>query len=158
MIVGVTGHRPSRIGGYDAENPVRRWIRRRFREEMEKAGATKGVSGMAQGADQDMCRVCIEIGIPFTAVVPFSDFDAKWPIESRDAYRVLLEQAAAVVLVSPPGYQAWKFAKRDQWVVDHCELLLAAWDGEPSGTGNTVQMAEKVGRAWIRIDPGEAQR
>ena len=40
--------------------------------------------------------------------------------------------------------------KRNRYMVDQADVLLAVWDGTPSGTGSTVQYAKTQGKAvWI---------
>ena len=43
--------------------------------------------------------------------------------------------------------------KRNRYMVDHADYILAVWNGCPSGTGNTVRYAHKKGRSIIVINP-----
>ena len=43
--------------------------------------------------------------------------------------------------------------KRNRYMVDHADLLIAVWDGRPSGTGKTVQYAQQQGKHVLMIDP-----
>ena len=61
-------------------------------------------------------------------------------------YNYLLSRAKKVELVCEGEYAAWKLHKRDEWMVDNGDLLVACWDGSSGGTGNTVNYANKVGR------------
>ena len=38
-------------------------------------------------------------------------------------------------------------------MVDNSSVVIAVWDGTPSGTGKTVQYARDMGKALILIDP-----
>ena len=38
-------------------------------------------------------------------------------------------------------------------MVDQADIVLAVWDGQPSGTGSTVKHALSKGKQVIRIDP-----
>ena len=58
------------------------------------------------------------------------------------------------MVVCDGGYAGWKFTRRDEWLVDACDLLLALWDGDPkTGTGHTVRYADVKGRpvrnVWV---------
>jgi uncharacterized phage-like protein YoqJ len=33
---------------------------------------------------------------------------------------------------------------RNEWMVDHCNDLLAVWDGSDGGTGNCVRYAQRI--------------
>lgn len=43
--------------------------------------------------------------------------------------------------------------KRNRYMVDHADYILAVWNGCPSGTGNTVRYAHKKGKTIIVINP-----
>ena len=41
----------------------------------------------------------------------------------------------------------------EQYMVDCADVVLAVWNGEPSGTGQTVWYAKEKGKLVWRIDP-----
>ena len=44
--------------------------------------------------------------------------------------------------------------KRNRYMVDHADFIIAVWDGRPSGTGKTVTYArDRNGKSIIVIDP-----
>ena len=43
--------------------------------------------------------------------------------------------------------------KRNRYMVNACDVVIAVWDGRPSGTGKTVQYAKEQGKEIIVIDP-----
>lgn len=44
--------------------------------------------------------------------------------------------------------------KRNRYMVDHADFIIAVWDGRPSGTGKTVTYARgRNGKSIIVIDP-----
>ena len=44
--------------------------------------------------------------------------------------------------------------KRNRYMVDHADFIIAVWDGRSSGTGKTVTYARgRNGKAIIVIDP-----
>lgn len=158
MIVAVTGHRPDKLGGYEFHNPKRVWVRDRLREKLLEHKPDHCISGMALGVDQDFAYVCIEMAIPFTAAIPFVGQESKWPQAAQQFYRELRDKAVSVVVVSGGGYAAWKMQTRNEWMVDHCDLLIAVWDGTDGGTGNCVKYADKKGRLMDRINPNDFER
>jgi uncharacterized phage-like protein YoqJ len=156
MIMAATGHRPNKLGGYDPTNPVRTAVRHEMLRVLRENNATKAISGMALGVDQDFFAVAHTVHrIPVIAAVPFLGQEKMWPPQSREVYKQLLTMAHSVVYVCSAGYQSWKMQKRNEWMVDNCDILLAVWDGSNGGTGNCVKYAESVGRKIIRINPKE---
>lgn len=91
--------------------------------------------------------------MPFTAAVPFEEQPVRWSRDQFEKYKELLGHASEIVHVCEPGYAAWKLQKRNEWMVDRCDLLLAVWDGSNGGTANCVRYAEKIGRPLVRINP-----
>ena len=43
--------------------------------------------------------------------------------------------------------------KRNMYMVDSADRVIAVWDGSGSGTGNTVKYALSSGKPVYRIDP-----
>jgi uncharacterized phage-like protein YoqJ len=163
MIVAVTGHRPDKLGtdhysGYAPENPLRAWIKAQLREQLRLRRPFRplyGITGMAIGVDQDFAEVCIELQIPFVAAVPFIGQERQWPKHARERYVELLAQACDVEIVCAGGYERWKMLARNQWMVDHCNALIAVFDGTAGGTASTVLYADSIKREVQRIDPNE---
>ena len=140
MIIGVSGHRPQKTGGSDFDLMLlaQRAILREKPDSM--------VIGMATGWDQAVARACHSLGAPFTAAVPFEGQEHRWPDHVKAMYFALLQQAAKVVYVSTPGYHPAKMAKRNQWIVDHCDKMLVLYDGMgDSGTADAVERADRAG-------------
>lgn len=150
-IVAFTGHRPNKLGGYKVPNPTYRWVCWNIEEELGTLRPDYVISGMAPGVDMWAARVCVKMGIPFLAAIPFKGQEAQWPLPSQNEYLGLLQKAFRVIAVSLGGYEPWKMQKRNEWMVDQCTTLVAVWDGSPGGTGNCVRYAEKVGRTVRRI-------
>jgi uncharacterized phage-like protein YoqJ len=158
VIIGVTGHRPPRIGGYNRDNPVRTYCRARMTELLVELGATLGITGMASGTDIDFADVCIELGVPFIAAAPFEGQELSWPAHAQVEYRKRMEKAADVRYVCAPGYDKQKYLYRDRWIVDNCHTLIAVFDGEPhGGTVYTVHYADEIKRSVMLINPRRFQ-
>lgn len=113
------------------------------------------ISGLALGFDLDLAYVSLEMDIPLLGAIPFIGQESRWPADSQKFYRDIVERCSQTVIVSPGEYSGYKMQVRNEWMVDNCDLLIAAWDGSVGGTGNCVRYAEKVGRTMDRINPGD---
>lgn len=139
-ILGTSGHRPQKAGG----NPLK--LRLLAQLDLMQEQPSSLIVGMAVGWDQAMAQAAIDVGIPFTAAIPFEGHEDRWPMPIQEAYRELLKKAAKVVYVSPPGYDVEKMWKRNRWIVERMDRATVLWDGfEDSGTAHFVRHARLAG-------------
>lgn len=139
MIVAGTGHRPNKLGGYNNEAYLKlvdiaeNWLK--------DNRPSKVISGMAQGWDQALAQAAINLNIPFTAAIPFEGQESRWSEKGQKYYRNLLTKADSIVHVCEAGYEPYKMQVRNEWMVNHCDMVLAMWDGTQGGTHNCVKYA-----------------
>lgn len=149
MIIAGTGHRPNKLGGYSPEatrklyNIAHTWLTDNKPSHV--------ISGMALGWDMALANAAISCAIPFTAAIPFEGQESMWPKASQDFYNHLLSKANTIIDVCSPGYAAWKMQKRNEWMVDNCDTLLALWNGTNGGTANCVNYAIKMEKSIINL-------
>jgi hypothetical protein len=130
------------------------------------------LSLLAEGADRVVVRAVLAYpDARLDAVLPLAledyleDFATD---ESRKEFKELLDRCSKPVLLrkrrvqdesSDPGCQAElrldAYEQAGRYVVDHCDVLIAVWDGEPSrgrgGTAEVVQYALKLHHPVIRV-------
>lgn len=156
MLVAFTGHRPSKLGGYNNTNnkywTVMHQVHDRI-ERLNEGGSVEIISGMALGVDQWVAEYAIDRGIPLHAYIPFLGQDLAWPEPAQLFYAKLLNRATSIRVVSPGGYAPWKMQVRNQMMVDACSILIAVWDGTTGGTKNCIDYAVSKERCvdYIRI-------
>lgn len=157
MIVAFTGHRPDKLGGYYIPNKTFNYITDELIRVLGELQPEKAISGMALGWDQWAAAICLKLQIPFVAAVPFLGQEKVWPQSSKDTYHSLLKQAIETAIVCEGGYAGWKMQKRNEWMVDRCDKLIACYNGDLSGgTYNCVKYAQEKGKEIITIDPTKA--
>lgn len=110
---------------------------------------------LAEGGDQLAARVALRLGLPIVAVLPMEQ--SEYEKDFADAgslaeFRSLLGQAEQVIWLPPapgngePPFTAAardiQYAQLGVFVSNHCQVLLALWDGKPGsklgGTGQVV--------------------
>ena len=152
MILAATGHRSGTLGGYGAELQTR--LVCLARAYLQTAGNPRAViSGMALGWDTAWALAALDLGIPLIAAVPFDGQERRWPNEARRQYQSILSRASRVRVVSPGPYASWKFERRDHWMVDHADWIVALWNGSASGTARCVAYARQTGKPLDNIWP-----
>ncbi len=149
---------------------------RRNIERVRRAGTTaisfRVLSPLAEGADRVVARAVLadpdarlDVVLPLTLEDYLEDFATE---ESRKEFGELLSRCRKPVLLRSrriqddrrdPGDQAElrrdAYSQLGQYVVDHCDVLIAVWDGQLSrgrgGTAEIVQYAQEQNRPVIRV-------
>ena len=148
------------------------WVKKRLRGAVERTvnrGVETFISGGAIGVDQWAADIVIEIQAEHQKQSPTGDGEIKfiarpfpsqpnrWPTEIRRHYEKILQKADRLVETSDDPYAAWKMQKRNEWMVDNSDAVIAVWDGTPSGTANTVGYTQKQNKAVLVIDPAKRE-
>lgn len=149
MIVAGTGHRPDKLGGYT--KAVNDKLRSLAITSLRKTKATEVISGGALGWDRALAWAALDYKLPLTLALPFEMFWSKWPDDSVRELHMQIEAADKVVYVCDPGYAPWKMQQRNKWMVDHCDTVLALWNGTDGGTANCVRYAEKQNKPIVNL-------
>lgn len=153
-IIGVTGHRPDATGGYSdvAIAAMDQFARDILLKIHVVTPDIRLVSGMAQGFDQSMALAAIERGIAVVAAVPFASQDDTWPDRARKRYEHILSQCERIECICEGPPAKWKYQRRNQWLVDASDEVLALWSGASGGTANCVKYAssrqKKITNVW----------
>ena len=152
--VSITGHRPERI-------PDTEIVREALAKAFITLGANTVIQGMAAGVDLLAAEVAFSSHIPFWCVKPWAGHQPR----SRDYLNYVramtLCERAIVVNPSEKYIGPWLYQRRNEWMVDNGDILLAVWDGiEKGGTWNCIEYAVGQRKTIYRIDPvtGELSR
>lgn len=157
-----TGHRPEKMIGRNANPGAEEKIKDALRENivtLAERGVRSFYTGMARGTDMWAAEIVLKLrekysDIRLTAVVPFTEQADEWPETEKNKYHEILESCSETVVIGEYG-QKDVFKKRNQYLVDHSDYVIAVYNPRliRSGTGQTVRMAEKAKREIIQIDP-----
>lgn len=154
VVVCFTGHRNLHS---TSVSPSR--LKQAFYDESEKlilAGAKHFISGMALGAD-----ICAALAVlELRAKYPEITLECALPCETRPkngasgrATCTFRSSNAAIRRRSSASVTALDcMKKRNRYMVDRSDCVLAFWNGSRSGTGSTVAYALKTGRTVYCFD------
>ncbi len=154
--IGITGHRilaeVEKIESGIAT--ALRFIEHKFPSEKLAV-----VSSLAEGADRLVVRqarsrrhIRLMVPLPLPESDYLDDFAAE---ESKKEFRRLLGQAEKIVKLPPAPSRGEAYEVAGRYVLDHCDVLIAIWDGQGAqglgGTGGIVAEARKrrMPIAWI---------
>jgi hypothetical protein len=153
-VVGFTGHRqlkdPAAVG-------------RVLHETLRSLRTEDGVewlalSSIAEGADMLFARTALQVGLGWEAVLPLppAEFRADFSPEKWRDVETLLAEAEHVRVIGERSHRDDAYLDCGMETVNHCDLLLTVWNGEPSrgrgGTAEIVAYARDMGRPVIIID------
>lgn len=137
-----TGHRPEKLECNIDD------LMLKLEDEIDRAilmGHRTFISGMARGVDLWAAEIIIRKKrendkIHLISAIPFPEFDTNWERCWQQKSRHILMEADYVKTVSP-SYSTHCFQKRNEWMVDHSALIIAAYEGRSGGTHNTLAYA-----------------
>jgi uncharacterized phage-like protein YoqJ len=151
IILAATGHRPDKLGGYDAETE-KKLIDFAMSTLREHHPSTV-ISGMAIGWDMAIAMAAIRLKIPFWAYLPFVGQELRWPSTTRLLYHAVLRKAQRTVVCSEGGFSKSAMQVRNMRMVDDCEHIVALWNGSTGGTANCIHYAQGQGRPYTNYWP-----
>lgn len=148
-----TGHRPEKLRRSELE------IRAELEREIRKAyvdGFTVFVTGMAKGVDIDAGEIVLQLrseGLPIRLICasPYPGFENSWSIDWQCRYKTVMKEADLVHYICPRYYRGC-FQIRNEWLVNHSSRVIAVFNGQPSGTRNTIDYAHRQGVPVILIE------
>ena len=148
-----TGHRPEKL--YRSEKAIRADLENEIRKAISD-GFTVFITGMARGVDLDAGEIVLQLrteGFPIRLICasPYHGFERSWSSEWQRRYNSVLSKADFVRCICPE-YNRGCFQKRNEWMVDHSARVIAVFNGQPSGTKNTIDYAHRLGVPVIQIE------
>lgn len=155
MIIAVTGHRPDKLNDeYSLSGPVSLRIKKTLQGVINRLKPDTMISGMALGVDMIWALLAIENNIPLIAAIPCKDHSSKWPISSRNLYdSILANPLVTIHMVSEEAYDNVCMQRRNEWMVNNCDLLVGIWDRTSGGTANCIKYAIDSKKPHIIFEP-----
>lgn len=146
MILGFTGHRPNRLGGFSpcAKKKLYRFAHRIL---LRLDDDVTIVQGCALGFDQAIATAAIEQGHKVISMVPFLGFNKNWPVESVFELDGILNQSSEVRVCMTKDLMetidniSFALNYRNEKIVEESDKLLALACGAKSGTQNCIDYA-----------------
>lgn len=155
-VCAITGHRPTRFKfGYMEEKIGCKRLKKRLRDQfviLYQQGVRQFWVGGAMGVDMWAGEILLrlkeqpEFGeIELNIALPSDGHDNRWDERSKERMAFLKRHGTRIVVVGN-GLTAQDYRKRNYYMIDHADCLLAVYDNDRtirSGTGMTVNYAKK---------------
>lgn len=165
--VSVTGHRPKDLFGYDGKQyrVLFSRIQYVFKTFLDRCDTLEVVTGGAQGVDQiafwSAHTLKNSFDVHTVLAIPFKGQERKWKETGtfgQKEYRNIVSLADEVVYVLTKYVGTTSYVLRDQYMVNHSDVLLSVLDpsrleGTHSGTLLTTKYALEQDKLVVHIDP-----
>lgn len=155
-----TGHRPQKLEYCKNSiqcDELNGKLEELIKNLIEKEGATHFISGVALGVDTYAANIVLNLksqytGITLECAIPCENQAEKWNERDRDVYYDLISKCDKETLLQQK-YSSNCMQKRNEYMVDNSDYVIAVWNGKPSGTGNTVKYARKNNKMVLLLNP-----
>lgn len=162
----IIGHRPTRFKfKYKENNTGCKRLKKRLHDQfifLYEHGVRRFLIGGSLGVDIWSGEILLKLkeqpeydGIELVLILPHPGHDARWDQRSKARLAFLLAHSIENTTIGTQG-NAEDYFRRNRYMVEHSDYLLAVYDNDrtiSSGTGKTVQYAEKLGKPVILIHP-----
>ena len=137
-----TGHRPEKLTRN--EKDIKKDLEKEIRQAVAD-GLNVFITGMARGVDIWAAQIVLQLrreghGVRLICACPYDGFESGWSKEWQRQYKEILSAADFVKYVCE-GYSRSCFQIRNEWMVNHSARVIAVFNGEKSGTKNTIDYA-----------------
>ena len=147
-----TGHRPEKLSCSESE--VKPLLGKAIDIAIQN-GFTTFITGMAPGVDILAAELVLEKRknnplLHLICAVPHPGFEKRRNIYEEKRYKNIIENADYTQTICDHYFQAC-YQRRNEFMVDHSNLVIAVWNGKKSGTKNTIDYAKYKGVRVINI-------
>lgn len=159
-----TGHRAAKLPWRFQENDPRCiTLKRQIYDAVDAvydSGIRHFICGMANGCDMYFGEAVLRLRqthpeVTLEAAVPYEGQAQSWRPDLRRRWQILFDQSDYQTIVSH-SYTPDCMRRRNQYMVDNSSVLIAAYNGAPGGTMNTLLYAIRNQREVIQIPVDEA--
>lgn len=124
--------------------------------------AMEVITGMDRGWQQAAALAALELKIPLIAAIPFAGQDKDWQASDSERWEAILFQTRSIIHVEGlRDYEAQtvedKLKKRDKWMTDYSDEVLALHDGRKDDIFESLEYAKKqnkvvfnVWKSWVK--------
>lgn len=168
---GITGHRPARFKfKYQEKFSLCKKIKKRLSEQFEllyQKGVRRFYVGGALSVDMWAGEILLRLkerpeysDIELIIALPFEGHEKNWDARSKTRLAFLIRHSSETVTVGNNSVNVQEsYKKRNYYIVDRADVLVAVYDDDRSvhsGTGQTVRYAMRKQIPVILIHPDTA--
>ena len=154
-----TGHRAAKLPwGFHEQDPRCIQLKQQIYDAIDAiydSGVRHYICGMANGCDMYFGEAVLELkkvkkDVTLEAAVPFTGQADHWKEPEKSRWQNIYNNSDFITVVSKT-YTKDCMNKRNRYMVDNCNVLLAAYNGTKGGTQNTILYAIRSKKEVIQI-------
>ena len=161
-VVAFTGYRPEKMPFVENKKDE---AYMHFREQQKRVinrlverGYTDFISGVAMGFDTWVAEDVLELRktnkeLHLISALPHSNFESRRSMAEKMRFNKILKKADLVKEINN-HYFTGCYQVRNEWMVDRSNLVIAVFNGQKSGTKNTVDYAKRKGIKIVNVLDG----
>jgi uncharacterized phage-like protein YoqJ len=152
LIVGITGTRDL---GTIYPNEIYSYVYEQLENLFIYLEPDKIITGMAIGTDMLAAHIAKKHNIPYIAAIPYIGQEKLFSMKDKIIYDKLLAKAQEVVVVSEGGFANFKYLKRNEYIVNCSDKIIAVFnqDSVIGGTYHCFSYALKNNKEITIINP-----
>ena len=157
-----TGHRPKGLSfGYNERDSrckkLKKALKKLILNKIQEENTTAFLSGMALGTDMFAAEIVLKLkekfrDITLTAILPCRTQAARWNKEAIARYELILAKCDKIIVLQDE-YTPSCMHKRNSYMVEHSDCVIAVWSGIEGGTANTIHFATERHLPVTVLDP-----
>ena len=147
-----TGHRPDKIDL--GENDIKPILEKAIDEAIAN-GYITFITGMAMGTDIWAAEIVLERKktnkeLHLICALPHPGFENRRSMTEKMRFNKILKKADLVKEINN-HYFTGCYQVRNEWMVDRSNLVIAIFNGQKSGTKNTIDYAKRKGIKVVNV-------
>ena len=147
-----TGHRPEKLSL--SENEVKHLLEKAIDNAIAD-GYVTFITGMAKGTDIWAAEIVLEKkkrndALRLICAIPHPGFEKRKTKYEEERYKKIIDNADYTQMICDHYFRAC-YQRRNEFMVDHSNLVIAVWNGTPSGTKNTIDYANRKGVKVVNV-------
>jgi len=147
-----TGHRPDKME--QGEKEIKPLLEKAIDDAIAN-GYVTFITGMAMGTDIWASEIVLEKKksnpeLHLICALPHPDFEKPRSLTEKRRFNKIIKKADLVKEISDHYFRAC-YQVRNEWMVDHSNLVIAVFNGQKSGTKNTVRYALKKKKEIVNL-------
>lgn len=154
-----TGHRPDKMK--QEEKEIKPLLEKAIDDAITN-GYVTFITGMAMGTDIWSAEIVLErkkknSNLHLICALPHPNFEKPRSMTEKIRFNKIIKKADLVKEIND-HYFTGCYQVRNEWMVDHSNLVIAVFNGQKSGTQNTIKYAKKKNVGIVNVLESDVER